>query len=108
MNTSIEVSLKRTILYIITIGIGLVSSVANAASPAPTKDDVELKQQIAELQAKVRQLEAAQSSHSPQPAASPRMAGMSPSGSAPVSLGMGEMKNMSPSDQNETADRRNL
>jgi len=108
MNTSIEASLKRAILYILTIGIGLVSAAVSAASQTPTKDDVELKQQIAELQAKVRQLEAAQSSHAPQPATSPRMAGMSPSGSAPMSMGMGEMKDMSSSDQNEMADMMNM
>src|SRR6266566_8348667 len=108
MNTSPESSLKRTTLCILTIGIGLVSAAANAASQTPTKDDSELKQQIAELQAKVRQLEAAQSSHSPRPAASPQMAGMSPSASAPMSMGMGEMKNMSSSDQNEMTDMMNM
>ena len=113
MNTSTESSLKRTTLCILTIGIGLVSAAANAASQTPTKDDSELKQQIAELQAKVRQLEAAQSSHSPRPAASPQMAGMSPSASAPMSMGMGEMKmgemkNMSSSDQNEMTDMMNM
>src|SRR6266567_2238776 len=104
MNTSTESSLKRTTLCILIIGIGLVSAAANAASQTPTKDDSELKQQIAELQAKVRQLEAAQSSHSPRPAASPAMGGMTPSGGS-MSKGVGEMqmggmKNMSSSDQN--------
>src|SRR6266568_2323807 len=100
MNTSIEASLKRAILYIFTIGIGLVLAAANAVSPTPTKNDAGLKQQIAELQAKVRQLEAAQSSHSPQPAAS-----------APMGMGdmqMGGMKNMSSSDQSEMMGMMNM
>src|SRR6266496_3484807 len=99
MNTSIEASLKRAILYILTIGIGLVSAAVHAASQTPTKDDAELMQQIAELQAKVRQLEAAQSSRFPQPASLPRMAGMSPSVSALPSRRTGEMKRMACSHQ---------
>ncbi len=113
MNTSTESRLKRAILYILTVGIALVSAAANATSPTPTPDDVDLKQQIAELQAKIRQLEAAQSSHSAQPAASVPMEGMSPSGGTSMSMGMGDMqmsgmKNMSSSDQNEMMTMMNM
>src|SRR6266581_4399339 len=127
MNTSIESSLKRTILFIVTIAIGLVSVAANAASPSPTKNDAGLKQQIAELQGKVKQLEAAlgTQSHASPSAGNPAMSagggvkmggmsaggGMNMQGSAPsasMPMEMGDMQNMSSSNQNEMMGMMNM
>ena len=83
-----------------------LTSVSAIAAPSPasgTKGDAALKQQIAELQAKVKQLEAALPAKAPSPAASPAMPpmnqkmtpapampGMTPG--AGGAMGMGDMK----------------
>src|SRR6266581_1627807 len=103
MNTSIESSLKRTILFIVTIAIGLVSVAANATSLSSTKNDAGLKQQIVELQGKVKQLEAAlrTQSHASPSVGNPRM-------SAGGGMQMGDMQNMSSSNQNEMMGMMNM
>jgi len=93
------------LLSVITLTTSLICASAIAA-PSPSKGDAALKQQVAELQAKIKQLEAALSAHSPQPSASPTMPGMNmspnttpaampsmtPSASgATGSMGMGDM-----------------
>src|SRR6266571_1121428 len=94
------------LLSAIMLTMSLICASAIAA-PSPSKGDAALKQQVAELQAKIKQLEAALSAHSPQPSASPTMPGMNmspntapaampsmtPSGSGtPGAMGMGDMK----------------
>ena len=97
------------LLSVMTLTIGLICASAIAAPPQ-SKSDAALKQQVAELQAKIKQLEAALPANSPQPTASPAMPqmntspkmtpatsmpGMTPSGSGtPGPMGMGDM-NMS-------------
>ena len=93
------------ILSIVMLATSL-TSVSAIAAPSPasgTKGDAALKQQIAELQAKVKQLEAALPAKAPSPAASPAMPpmnqkmtpapampGMTPG--AGGAMGMGDMK----------------
>jgi Spy/CpxP family protein refolding chaperone len=92
-------------LFIIMLTICLTSASAMAApSPASaTKGDAALKQQVLELQAKIKQLEAALPAKAPSPAASPAMPpmnqkmtpapampGMTPG--AGGAMGMGDMK----------------
>ena len=97
-------------LSVMMLAISFTSASAMAApSPASgTKGDAALKQQVAELQAKIKQLEAALPAKAPSLAASPAMppmnqkmtpapsmAGMTPGGSGtPGAMGMGDM-NMS-------------
>jgi len=79
---------------IVTLSIVLLCVEVRAASPTPSggKSDAELRKQIAKLQAKVKQLEAAASAHRPA-TASPSMANMaSPSSGDSMSMDMGEMK----------------
>jgi Spy/CpxP family protein refolding chaperone len=63
------------LLPVITLTISLVCASA-IASPSQSQNDAALKQQIAELQAKIKQLEAALPANSPQPTTSPAMPGM--------------------------------
>ncbi len=105
---------KLQVFVVILFGSGFAQlSYATSPSPSPSKDNAALKQQIAELQTKVRQLEAAQSPHSSQPMGSPGIAtGMTP-GSGSMSTGMGDMKtggmqNKSSSDQNEVTGMMNM
>ncbi len=104
---------KFQVFVVILFGTGFAQlSYATPPSPPPSNDNAGLKQQIAELQAKVKQLEAAQGSNSAQPAASATMQGMSPSGtSMPTGMGdmqMGGTQNMSSSDQNEMTGMMNM
>ena len=95
------------LLSVITLTISLICASAIAA-PSQSKGDAALKQQVAELQAKIKQLEAALPANSPQPTALPAMPGMNtspkmtpatssmpsmtPSGSGtPGVMGMGDM-----------------
>src|ERR1700682_1518415 len=92
----------RKMLSIVMLAISLTSASAIAAhEPASaTKGDAALKQQVAELQAKNKQLEAALSAKAPSPAASPAMPpinqkmtptpAMTPGASG--AMGMGDMK----------------
>ena len=90
---------------IVLFALSLTASAAMAASSPAT--DAALKQQIAELQAKTKQLEAALAAKAPSPTASPvpamnsgpqvtpapAMPAMTPSG-APGAMGMGDMGGM--------------
>jgi Spy/CpxP family protein refolding chaperone len=83
------------LLFVMTLTIGLICASAIAA-PSQPKGDAALKQQVAELQAKIKQLEAALPAHSPQPNASPTAPAMnmtSPTPMPSMSPG-GEMKGM--------------
>ena len=91
-------------LSIMMLAISFTASAMAAPSPASaTKGDAALKQQVAELQAKIKQLEAALPGKAPTPAASPAMPpmnqkmtpvpampGMTPA--AGGAMGMGDMK----------------
>ena len=81
--------------------LSLTASIAMAASPPPS--DASLKQQVAELQAKTKQLEAALAAKgrsptvSPMPAMNtpaPAMPAMTPGSSAPAAMPMGDMGGM--------------
>jgi Spy/CpxP family protein refolding chaperone len=87
---------------VITLTISLICTSAIAA-PSQSKGDAALKQQVADLQAKIKQLEAALPAKAPSPAASPAMPpmnqkmtpapampGMTPG--AGGAMGMGDMK----------------
>ena len=94
------------LLSVITLTISLICASAIAAPPQ-SKGDAALKQQVAELQAKIKQLEAALPAKSPQPTAAPTMPGMNTSPkmtpatsmpgmtpsaiSTPGAMGMGDM-----------------
>jgi Spy/CpxP family protein refolding chaperone len=79
------------LLSVITLTISLICASAIAA-PSQSKGDAALKQQVAELQAKIKQLEAALPANSPQPTAAPAMPGMTPGSSGtPGAMGMGDM-----------------
>ncbi len=97
-STNCRVLSKRTVVvrfvFVATLAIALVSFHADAASPSPSeaKNDAALKQQIAELQSKVKQLERMLAGHAQQPGASPSMAGMTPApAGGSMSMGMGDM-----------------
>jgi Spy/CpxP family protein refolding chaperone len=66
------------LLAVVTLTINLICASAIAAPPQ-SNGDAALKQQVAELQAKIKQLEAALPANSPQPTASPTMSGMNTS-----------------------------
>src|SRR5689334_14804659 len=86
MKTSLQLAALAALLLL------CMPSQTRAASPTPSANsDAALRQQITELQAKVKKLEAASSPHA-MPSASPSMSGMgsSPSGS-PMNMRMGEM-----------------
>jgi Spy/CpxP family protein refolding chaperone len=73
----------KTFTLVAAIAVAFVCITARAHSPTPApKSDADLKRQIAELQAKVKQLETAASPHA-SPSSSPSMPGMtsSPGGS---------------------------
>ena len=65
------------------------------AAPPPSKSDAALKQQVAELQAKIKQLEAALPAHSPQPTAPPMAPSMNMTSTTPMPMSPGgEMQGM--------------
>lgn len=77
-------------IAIVALNLMFLGANLHAASPTPsgTKSDAELRKQIAELQAKVKQLEAAHSPHH-QKSPSPSMPNMSSSpSSSPMSMSM--------------------
>jgi hypothetical protein len=84
------------LLSVITLAISLICSSA-IASPSQSQSDAALKQQVAELQAKIKQLEAALPANSPQPTTSPAMPGMNtsqkmtPNSGTSGAMGMGDM-----------------
>ena len=96
----------RKLFSVITLTISLMCASAIAAPPQ-SKGDAALKQQISELQAKIKQLEAALPAHSPQVTTSPTMPqmnaspkmtpaasmpGMTPGAvTTPGAMGMGDM-----------------
>jgi Spy/CpxP family protein refolding chaperone len=83
------------LLSVMTLTIGL-SCASAIAAPPQSKSDAALKQQVAELQAKIKQLEAALPAHSPHPNASPTAPAMNMTSPTPMpnmSPG-GEMKGM--------------
>jgi Spy/CpxP family protein refolding chaperone len=94
-------STSRGRFRIAPFALSLTASVAMGASPPPS--DTALKRQVAELQAKTKQLEAALAAKGPSPAASqmpgmntpaPAMSPMTPGGSAPAPMPMGDMGGM--------------
>ena len=76
----------KTSTLIASIAVVFVCTPVRGASPTPApKSDADLKRQIAELQAKVKQLETSASPHA-SPSSSPSMPGMSPSPGGSMSM----------------------
>jgi hypothetical protein len=80
-------------LTVIVTATLITTSRAQTSSSPPSSGDAALTKQIADLQAKVHQLEATISSHSQQPGASGSMPGMQAGGGM---RGMGNMQGMQP------------